>query len=308
MVLPININIFQVLGIDPKEAKDYFIKINKGDNKGEHPLLELLYAKEHDRICSYINTHKIAGSKKAFFDMKDRKYVIQLLQYDKDKWVFYGIFGSKYRDFDIIPSPFSNGTYIYNFDRLHQYDELSGRLIFHFERGQGPTTGHLKADETSYQNPKNLLLNKPTYKMFDLVEMLEERNTLGFPGYDNVDLSWSQLHNLFVNKPSDWKTALSNVQAIYLQTDRSTGMHYVGSSYGTDGLWGRWGAYATNYHGGNKSLKDLYNNNGPGAFIQNFHYHILEIFPKNTASADIIQRETWWKMLFDSNKHGYNNN
>lgn len=71
-------------------------------------------------------------------------------------------------------------------------------------------------------------------------------SSLPFPGFENVRLTHRQLVAAVRN--DTWKTALGNVQAVYLQTDRRTGWHYVGSAYShkgaEQGLLSRWSEYA----------------------------------------------------------------
>jgi hypothetical protein len=80
-----------------------------------------------------------------------------------------------------------------------------------------------------------------------------------FPGYQDVRLSWKELQEIRLNEEAhpDWKTALKFTAAIYRITDLSTGMIYIGSAYGREGLWKRWGDYAKTGHGGNEKLKRL---------------------------------------------------
>lgn len=56
-----------------------------------------------------------------------------------------------------------------------------------------------------------------------------------------------------------WKVMLSNVYGIYLILDTTDGQQYVGTAYGTDGIWGRWRAYVQTKHGKNKDLIEILN-------------------------------------------------
>jgi len=56
---------------------------------------------------------------------------------------------------------------------------------------------------------------------------------------------------------ADWRTALSSVQGIYLIADSSNGKQYVGKADGSEGILGRWRAYAGDGHGGNMALREL---------------------------------------------------
>lgn len=50
---------------------------------------------------------------------------------------------------------------------------------------------------------------------------------------------------------------LSAVNCIYIITDRKTGKNYIGSTYGKEGIWGRWKEYAkTGGHGNNVTLQN----------------------------------------------------
>jgi len=104
-----------------------------------------------------------------------------------------------------------------------------------------------------------------------------------------------------------WKSALSNVQGIYLLTNRQKGKLYVGSAYGEDNFWQRWGEYIKTGHGYNKELKKLKEKHDEDYF-KNFSFSILEVF-KNTADPDeIIKRESHWKKVLSSREFGYNSN
>ncbi|OCJ80473.1 hypothetical protein [Enterococcus faecalis] len=81
--------------------------------------------------------------------------------------------------------------------------------------------------------------------LLSVYEIRAESNMSDFPGYANVLLNFSQLQQLARDESASWVAALSNVKAIYLQTDLKTGKHYVGSASGnSNGLWQRWVQYA----------------------------------------------------------------
>ena len=137
-------------------------------------------------------------------------------------------------------------------------------------------------------------------------------SALPFSGYENVRLTHRQLVAAVNNE--EWRAALGSVQAVYLQTDRRTGWHYVGSDYSrkgaSHGLLSRWKEYASGDHsGGNKQLRNL----GAGYIEKNFQYSILEIFDMNKSPKEIIDREHWWMDTLGSVRrnndevpHGYN--
>ena len=137
-------------------------------------------------------------------------------------------------------------------------------------------------------------------------------SAMPFPGYENVRLTHRQLAAAVNNE--EWRATLGSVQAVYLQTDRRTGWHYVGSAYSrkgaTHGLLSRWEEYASGDHsGGNKQLRKL----GAGYIEDNFQYSILEIFDMHKPAKEIIDREHWWMDTLGSVRrdddvvpHGYN--
>ncbi|MFJ7978996.1 GIY-YIG nuclease family protein [Lysinibacillus xylanilyticus] len=130
------------------------------------------------------------------------------------------------------------------------------------------------------------------------------RGEFVFEGFENVKLSWYDLGKVL--QLPEWQTALSNQKAVYLQTDKLTNKHYVGSATGGDSLLGRWKSYVENGHGGNKGLRSL----DFDYIKENFEYSILEVFPGKIDDNKIIAREQWWKKILQSTEEefGYNKN
>ncbi len=52
------------------------------------------------------------------------------------------------------------------------------------------------------------------------------------------NLVWRLLLAKRSQKP-DWRTALETTQGIYMITDKLNGKRYVGSAYGSNGIWSR---------------------------------------------------------------------
>lgn len=61
------------------------------------------------------------------------------------------------------------------------------------------------------------------------------------------------------------------------------------------------------FHGYSKSLKQIIKENGED-YVNNFQFSILEIRSMTTDKDEIIQRETFWKNVFLTKEHGYNEN
>lgn len=175
-----------------------------------------------------------------------------------------------------------------------EYAPFFGRLVVHFEN----------------KSRNVVVCNKDNIDSIYVKTILEHPyNELGedFPGYENVNLSWSDLRRVL--KFKNWQTALENQKAVYLITDTATNKRYVGSAYGDTMLLGRWRNYAENGHGGNKELKALVEENGLEYVKNNFRYSILDIYKSTTDDETIIARESWWKnILLTRGDYGYNAN
>ena len=129
-----------------------------------------------------------------------------------------------------------------------------------------------------------------------------------FMGYESVLLSYDQLKEIIDNQEvyEAWHTALRSVNAIYLIVDTETGKQYVGSAYGTDGLFGRWNCYVNTYHGNNKEMKKVI-----CAYPERYHafqFSILQILPKTLVPDDVIAIESQWKKKLLSIDYGMNDN
>lgn len=109
------------------------------------------------------------------------------------------------------------------------------------------------------------------------------------------------------NETESWRTALSSVKGIYLITDTKTGKLYVGKAEGEGGIWGRWCAYSSSGHGGNKALiAEL----GLKASERqhDLRFALLEIADLQSAPSEIDTRESHWKNILSSRHTGYNLN
>jgi hypothetical protein len=128
-----------------------------------------------------------------------------------------------------------------------------------------------------------------------------------FPGFDEVVVSFEELSEIIRNESAyaDWRTALSSIKGIYLISDTVDGRMYIGSAYGSDGLWGRWKEYVqTGGHGNNRLLQ---------ALLQTYperckalRFSILQILPMNGTDDKIIETENLWKRKLLTREFGYN--
>lgn len=129
-----------------------------------------------------------------------------------------------------------------------------------------------------------------------------------FPGYENIMVTFEKLKEIIENKQeySEWHVALSSINAIYAITDRSNGKIYIGSSYNTNGLLGRWKDYATTIHGGNESFKQLLSENTVAHL--NFQYTLLKVLPKDITAMEAVEIENTYKRKLQTVLFGYNRN
>lgn len=177
---------------------------------------------------------------------------------------------------------------------LSEYDGLYGRLI-------------VKYHNKSMQQGRNYRKIMDELEVSQLLPDIFDDDV--FPGYDKVNLSYTQLKNIISRGKRDWIGALENQKAVYLITDTNNGKLYVGSATSDNGmLLQRWSNYANNGHGGNKELKIIVEQKGIEYIQTNFRYSILENYNAKISDEIILEREAWWKNILQTRKFGYNDN
>lgn len=128
-----------------------------------------------------------------------------------------------------------------------------------------------------------------------------------FPGYENVLLRLGDLQNIIKQEYPEWKRMLSAVNCIYVISDRVSRSLYVGSTYNTEGIWGRWKQYAeTGGHGYDVTLRKLCEANPH--YGNNFSWSILEILPLNISQDEAVAIETRYKAKLGREVCSLNNN
>lgn len=242
---------------------------------GRNKIYEPLNAFKLDRFKEW-QEHQ---TKKNF----QRPYILSLIYYGKDEWLFAGIYVSH----KVSDHPNKKG-FLYDTELTDIGYEYIGKAIFRFK----------KEFRQSYLCLERYL------DQFELLELNRDPCKISFPGYDKVDVSWQDLNDLI--ETESWKTALENQKGVYLITDTHTGKRYVGKASGDEMLLGRWRNYIKNGHGNNAEFKSL-----DFDYIKKyFKYSILEIFKPTTSESVILERESWWKdvLLSRDKKFGYNDN
>lgn len=129
-----------------------------------------------------------------------------------------------------------------------------------------------------------------------------------FPGWDKVHLSFKELSEIIANPDGnkDWYEYLSRHSGVYVIFDKSTGMQYVGSASGGNGIWSRWEGYTRTGHNGNKALKALAKKNPD--FANNFTFSLHHVFPRTVSKNDVLYYESLLKNKLGSRAFGLNEN
>lgn len=113
--------------------------------------------------------------------------------------------------------------------------------------------------------------------------LAESQFAKAMPAWDELVLGWHEISVL----PQAWAAALCHWRGIYLITDLTDGLQYVGSAYGAENILQRWREYARTGHGGNKYLR----RRDPAQF----RFAILQRLAPDLPDADVIRVEASWK-------------
>lgn len=276
-----------IFNISEDEMKDYLIKVNQ-PVEDQNPLDFYLYDKS--RFLEYVGWYKGTGAKQAHF-VANRKYVIQFVKYiHPHQWLFTGV----YKVGELKPAEVGDGQ-VYTLIEQEKFAKYSGRLVVHFKRQQGRVS-------TKYTPERDLQL----FTVAEIKESIFEDDE--FHGYENIHLPFKNLERIIHNLKPSWKSALSSVKGVYVITDQTNGKLYIGSAYGQEMIWSRWSEYVRSYHGGNKGLRKILNDYGKEYIEKNFTFALLETFKSTVEDSVIIQRESYWKDVLATRKHGYNEN
>ena len=215
----------------------------------------------------------------------NRPYIFALMRFyhEADTWLFGGIYRVLSRQEDR-----------YEVELTDRGKEFRGRLKLRSSYRQRST-------RVSFENH---------YPGLEVQEILREPYSgRSFPGYENIDLSFSELETLVRNDRTDWKTALEHVKGIYLITDTGSQRRYVGSAYGGSGVWSRWREYTSSGHGENLELRRHLEEVGIEYWRTYFRFTLLEQRPALTDDQTILEREEFWKrILLTRGEQGFNLN
>lgn len=238
-----------------------------------------LYIYHRDLFDKYISEQK-----RGRFDKI--KYLVFFIGETGTSSRFIGVYEIR----DRKPSLYAKDEEILNLKRVLEFQFLEEKIIIDWGRGTRNWC-HL------YENTKEVIRIEEGITKAD--------GTPVFKSYGEVILNHRQL--VQVLKDSDWIKALKALNCIYLIEDKDNGRTYVGSTYGKDGIYGRWKNYAETGHGNDVELQKLVNSN-PKYHELNFQWSILETLNYNITEQEAIERENLWKRKLLSLEHGYNRN
>ncbi len=263
----------EFLGIE--DVNQYKLHAARKNLKGTEPLDVFVRSKKE-----WHGWNSYRGTKNEF----NKPYIISLLDFypEGNVWLFGGIFKVLERANDR-----------YTVELTENSQEFIGRL------------------KVKLKLPRGRAFKAQTYlNSFEISEILKsEYKGERFPGFENISLNFTLLEQIFNTTPADWRTALQNVKGVYLIADKSNGKKYIGSAYGSDGIWSRWQSYKETGHGGNQKLKELISHHGLKHAREHFKFTLIECWPFKTDDKYIISRESFWKeALITRQKFGYNEN
>lgn len=223
---------------------------------------------------------------------EDVEYIVSFIGEAGTTARFVGVYkvGNK------VPSPHRADEIVCDMDIVPAFESLTHRIVIDW----GKATVSWCQDY--FTNPKAVIR---------IDEGFEDAEGIPrFTGYADTILSFPELKAV-IESPEDhpWHTALKSVNCIYLITDKATGKHYVGSTYGENGIYGRWETYVkTGGHGWNQSLVDLHKA-GAQHLHDHFQWSILEVLPLNVTELQAVERENLHKQkLMSRRPFGYNEN
>ena len=158
-----------------------------------------------------------------------------------------------------------------------------------------------------WNNPVQWLQHYNEMPVIRIDRGLMENNLPVFVRYEDVVLNYIQLKTIINSNNPEWKSRLESCNCIYLILDKSNGKQYVGTTYNTKGIWGRWSEYAKTGHGDDVELKKCIESD-PKYAEKNFQWCILETLPIKILPEQAIERESLYKRKLCTRIYGHNKN
>lgn len=191
---------------------------------------------------------------------------------------------------------------------LQMLPDYKGEALARFDIQEIPGFELLKERVIiDWNNPVQWLQHYNEMPVIRIDRGLIENNLPVFVRYEDVILNYIQLKTIINSNNPEWKSRLESCNCIYLILDKSNGKQYVGSTYNTKGIWGRWSEYAKTGHGDDVELKKCIDSD-PKYAEKNFQWCILETLPIKILQDQAIERESLYKRKLGTRKYGHNKN
>ena len=280
------IQLYQLLEIPKEDFHDYKVHFATGAKDKRKPYNAFLI--DEFKYWQECQTNRNFG----------RKYVLSLIYYDKDIWMFGGVYKVLPNKTIAIENTTGWKGWKYETELTEKGHEYIGKAFFRFKKEFRASYPVLeltpKQGECIAKMPLSHILNKK-------VALTD------FLGFDQVNVDFKTLKHIISDNIPSWKSALSKVKGVYLIVDTLSGKQYVGSAYGDECIWQRWCSYIEKGHGGNIQFRQLLKIHGDN-YKYNFKYSILEVCNINLGNEYIISRENYWKEVLLTRKFGLNKN
>lgn len=222
-----------------------------------------------------------------------RPYVVSLVMAPGAKWLFAGIYSVDGEPESLSRDATAAPEWNYPLTRQEAAKAPHGRVVISYDyraRQPYPYAEKHKSDLII----SGILSSPPTIANFN--------------GFRNINISFADLRIIVGQSLPDWQAALSSVKGVYLITDPGTGKAYVGKADGLSGFWGRFCTYAETLHGTNHGLMAQIEEVGIEPAL-NWRLTILEVVDLHASTADVYEREVFWKnVLMTRAPFGYNHN
>lgn len=191
---------------------------------------------------------------------------------------------------------------------LQMLPDYKGEALARFDIQEIPGFELLKERVIiDWNNPIQWLQHYNEMPVIRIDRGLMENNLPVFVRYEDVVLNYIQLKTIINSNNPEWKSRLESCNCIYLILDKSNGKQYVGSTYNTKGIWGRWSEYAKTGHGDDVELKKCIDSD-PKYAEKNFQWCILETLPIKILQDQAIERESLYKRKLGTRIYGHNKN
>lgn len=278
----------EIFNISESEYADWTICLNNAN-------AEQIYSfdENKERLLEHISWKRHSNSTTSFRNIST-KYCLQFLRLDKDQKLEQWLFLGAYENCGI--NEFEDGHQTYNLKLIERFSHFVERLIVNYKKIQGPKQAKID------------ISNIETMSLVSILEKEYIQVNRPFNGYDKISLPFKELKTIINSNVDNWRILLENINCIYAITDTLTGKVYIGSTYGYNGVWQRWSAYVNTYgHGNDVVLKELIEHKPD--YGNNFVFTIIESFFNRDGNAPyILERENYWKIVFENRTFGNNKN